>query len=251
MLKTPFCIKQYQSAQERFLKPGIVQFLMKNFPNQFGYLIADKMADEIILIVQKLQPDRESLEVGQIFWNALDKNTRGDSPHRRFVPVVLTMVSQDDVQQLKNGTRPTQIRKQTIARIINEAIEQGGILSNRDIALITLNDPSKTSELRANYEQENNITLPHTGVLHDMGSCITHKKQIVYKVVVEKKDPTVVALETNHSIRAVDNYVQNYNRVKTAFKHDPDINSIHFLTNIAKNVIKQYINIYQEFETQK
>ena len=251
MLKTPVCAKQYQSAQERFLKPNIVQFFQKNFPGQFGPIIADKIADEMMLIFQKLQPDRESIEVGQVLWNALDKKTRGDSPNRRFVPVTLTLVNQNDIEQLKNGTKPAQVHQQAIARIILEAFEQGGILSNRDVALLTLNDPTKTSQMRVKYETEHNLVLPHTGVLHDMGSCITHKKQIVYKVVVEKKDPTIVAAETAHTIQAVDHYVQNYNRVKTAFMHNPDINSIHFLTNIAKNVIIQYINIFTEFELQK
>jgi hypothetical protein len=251
MLRTPVYVKQYQSAQERFLVPTITKFFATNFPGLFGKLIAEKIAKEVIDIFDKLRPPSESIEVGQVLWNALDKDTRADSPKRRFVPVVLTLVSQEDVQRLAKGVRPSENAGHAIARMMQEAYDQGGILSNRDIALLTLKDTPVTSQIRLAFEKENNVLLPHTGVLHDMGSCITHKKQIVYKVVVEKKDPAIVAAETNHSQRAVDNYVQNYNRVKTAYRNDPDIEYIHFVTRIAKNVVKQYIALYLQFELKK
>ena len=99
-----------------------------------------------------------------------------------------------------------------------------------------------------NLSATNNVTLPHTGVLHDMGSCITHKKQIVYKMVVEKKDPTAVALETRHSQKAVDSYLLNYNRVKMAYLSNPDIDFIRLVTGLSKGLINQYILLYEEFK---
>ena len=84
--------------------------------------------------------------------------------------------------------------------------------------------------------KEHNCILPHTGALHDMGSTISHKKTIVQKVVFEKKDPADVARECNHTQRAVDNYLKDYNRVKTAYKYKRDIDFIHNVTGIAKYV---------------
>lgn len=251
MLQIPTPVKQYQSAQARFLVPTIVGFFIKNFPNQFGPDVAVLVAEKMMEIFDSLRPSKDHLEVGQVLWNALDKDTRADSPNRRFVPVILTLVSQEDVERLAKGQAPPQNAKHVIARMMQEAYDQGGILSNRDIALLTLKNPTTTSQIRINFEKNNNIQLPHTGVLHDMGSCITHKKQIVYKVVVEKKSPALVAKETNHSQLAVDHYVQDYNRVKTAFKNNPDIETIHFITKIAKHVVKQYLELYQQFEAQK
>ena len=248
MLKTPDCFKMFNSAQQRFVEPELINFFQKAFPMVFGKLIAEKLAKSTIELLDKLRPERESLEIGQVLWNALHKNTRGDSPNRQFVPVVLTVVSKQDAFRLANGENQARIAEDTIARMIREAYQQNGILSMRDIALLTLKPVPTVTKLRQNYEKANNVVLPHTGVLHDMGSCITHKKQIVFKVIVEKKDPTIVALETNHSQKAVDNYLQNYNRVKTAFLANADINYIHIVTNISKNVIKQYLLLYKEFE---
>ena len=46
---------------------------------------------------------------------------------------------------------------------------------------------------------QNETVLPHTGVIHDMGTTLTHKSQIISKYVMERKDPKTVAYETNHS----------------------------------------------------
>ena len=248
MLQTPSYVKQYRSAQERFLKPALMAFFRKSTPALSGHIMAAKMADEIITLFDRLCPERESIEIGQVLWNALDKNTRGDSPNRRLVPVVLTLVAQEDIDSLLQGTPHHKIAQKAIARMTTEAFEQGGIMSTRDLALIALRDESLVSRLRREYETINNVTLPHTGVLHDMGSCLTHKKQIVYKVVVEKKDPTLVAQETNHSQKAVDSYVHNYYRVKTAYETNTDIDFICFVTGLSKRLITQYIQLYEEFK---
>jgi len=244
MLATPPHVKRYKSAEKRFLKSVIKQFFLKEFPKYFGPKIAEKIAQEIIDIFQKLNPDTSKIQPGQILWNALDKNTPASSAKAKFVPVILTLVNQDDIEKYVRGDKVSDITKYAFARMIREAYDQGGILSMRDLGLLTLRNVSWVCQTRIEYEKEHQVILPHAGALHDMGSCLTHKEQIIYKVIVEKKDPTVVATQTNHSQRAVDRYLQNYHRVITVYKDNNDVNYIHFITKIAKNVIYQYINIY-------
>lgn len=243
MITKPDCVKRYGSASERFLKPIIMNFFRNEFPKLFGPVIRAKLADELIKLFEKNYPDINKLKSGQLLWNALDKNTRGDSPNRKFVPVVLSIVTQEDIEQLTKGIKPSVIAKNAVARIINEAYQQGGILSARDIALITLRNTGAVSQLRLSYEKEHETILPHTGALHDMGSTVTHKEAIINKVVIQKKDPSIAAKETNHSQRAVDRYLKDYNRVKTVYEQNQNIIFIHQATGIAKHVIKQYINI--------
>lgn len=245
MMTKPDCVKRFSSAKSRFLKPVIMNFFQNEFPKFFGPVVREKIADELIGIFENNCPESKRLKPGQLIWNALDKNTRGDSPSRRFVPVALTIVSEQDILQLENGILPSVIAKNTIARIINEAFQQGGILSTRDIALLTLKCASNVSQIRLSYEKEHDYILPHTGALHDMGSTITHKKSIINKVVIQKKDPTIAARESNHSQSAVDRYLKDYNRVKTVYEQNQDITFIQQVTGIAKHVVKQYINIIQ------
>lgn len=246
MLSKPFCVKRYSSAKERFLKPMIMAFFQHEFPKFFGPVIREKLADELLTLFERNCPHADRLKPGQVLWSALDKHTRGDSPHRRFVPVVLSLVTPEDVAQLAKGVKPPEVAKNSIARIITEAYTQGGILSTRDVALLTLRYDAHASKMRLQYEKEHDCILPHTGALHDMGSTITHKTAIITKVVLQKKDPARVALECNHSQQAVDRYLKDYHRVTTTAEHHHDINFIHHVTGIAKHVVKQYLDILQQ-----
>jgi predicted transcriptional regulator len=68
---------------------------------------------------------------------------------------------------------------------------------------------------------------------------------IVYKHVVEKKPTNIVALETNHSQPAVDQYIKDYNRMKTLLLENNSLEFIHLVTKIAKSVIKHYQTIFE------
>ena len=206
--------QQYRAAHDRFLKPMIVNFLVHEL-RYLGPVTAANVADELIRIFEENVPKIDRLIHGQMIWNALDKNTRGDSKKRKYKTVVLSVVTDEDVSLFEQNKSIREIRGKVIARMMKEAYQQGGILSTRDVSLILTHGNAAISTQRIKYETENKTTLPHPGILHDMGSTITHKKMIVYKYVVEKKATNVIARETNHSQRAVDQYIRDYNRVKT------------------------------------
>jgi hypothetical protein len=245
MFTKPFCVKHYNSAQQRFLKPLIMAFFQRQFPKLFGPVIREKLADELVTLFHRYCPPTKTLKPGQVLWTALDKRTRGDSPQRKFVPVVLSLVTPDEVDALTKGMKPAVRARHAVARMFHEAYQQGGILSTRDVALLTLRGDAYVSAMRSRYEKEHDCILPHTGALHDMGSTITHKAAILQKVVLQKKSPARAARECNHSQLAVDRYLKDYHRVKTVYGHNQDITYIHHVTGIAKHVVKQYIDILQ------
>ena len=238
-------VKQYRSAHDRYLKPMIVNFLVHEL-RYLGPITAANVADELIGIFEENVPQKDKLKHGQMLWNALDKNTRGDSKKRKYKSVIISVVADEDVALFEQGKPSREIRKQIIARIMKEAYQQGGVLSTRDVALILSKDSAGISHERIQYETENQTVLPHPGVLHDMGSTITHKRMIVHKYVVEKKSTNIIALETNHSQRAVDHYVRDYNRVKILLDESKTLEFIHLATKIAKHVIKEYQKIYHQ-----
>lgn len=247
MIRQPDGIRKYRTAHDRYLKPAIVNFFAREFSGYFGPIVRENIADALIEIFEENVPQKDRLKHGQILWNALDKNTRADSPKRRYVPVVLSLVTHEDIVLFEKEKPANEVRQQVIARIIREAYQQGGILSMRDISLIMATNHIQISALRIRYETEHKTVLPHTGVIQDMGSTITHKVQIVYKHVVEKKSTNIVARETNHSQRAVDHYINDYNRVKALVDDNKNIEFIHLATKIARPVIKQYQDIITNY----
>jgi len=240
--------KQYRSASKRLLKPQIERFFAEQFPKLFGPVIRDHIAQALLELFTRQVREATTIEPGQILWNAIDIDTRADAPNRRFVPVVLTMVNEQDIQNRTKGLSIIDIRAQSIARILREAYDQGALLSMRDITLLCWQPMSMPSRWRKHYEQNHKCELPHPGNLQDMGSCVTHKEQIVYKAIVEKKDPVQVANESKHTQQAVDRYLKDFHRVQTVYNHNSDPDYISLVTNISKSVVNQYINLIETYD---
>jgi hypothetical protein len=247
MIPTASSVKHYSSAHDRFLKPALVNFFAREFNGAFGPIVRENIADALMDLFNSLCPESSRLKPGQIVWNALDKGTRADSEKRRYKPVILSLVTDDEVSMFEKGTSISTIRKNVMARMIREAFQQGAVLSTRDLSLLLVSCSSVLSHQRIDYEKEHHTVLPHTGVIHDMGTTLTHKRIIIYKHAVEKKDPSIVARETNHSQTAVDKYLKDYNRVKTLVNDNKDIDFIHHTTNMSKPLIKQYLQIINNY----
>ena len=245
MIKAPDCLKRFSSAKARFLDGALNIFFKREFPKLLGPILRRKLVEELTKMIQDLLPLKEHVRPGQIVWNAVCTMTRADSPHVRFVPVTLTIINEHDVQQLADGVPMTQIMKQAIARITKEAYSQGALLSMRDIGLLTWRYGGAIYQYRKQYEKEQNVTLPHTGSLQDMGSCVTHKSTIVRKITIDKKDPLVVAQETNHSIGAVDRYIKDFNRVRLCYQDGKDQKFISLATGLSKFVVNEYLSIIE------
>jgi hypothetical protein len=246
MNRKPDGVRKYRTAHDRFLIPAIVNFFEREFSGHFGPIVRKNIAEELVSLFNSLCPETSRLEPGQMLWNALDKHTRADSPKRRYKPVILTVVDKSDIEMFEKQMPIPEIRKHVVARMMKEAYQQDGLLSTRDLSLILTTGAQQLSNARAAYEAQNQTILPHTGTIHDMGSTVTHKRQIVYKHVVQKKDPKNVAYETNHSQPAVDRYIKDYYRVKTLVDDGKDIDYINLTTNISKHVIIQYQQILEQ-----
>jgi hypothetical protein len=245
MIKSPDHIKRFHAAKARFLQGALNNFFKREFPKLLGPILRNKLVEELIKLLQDLLPLKEHVKPGQIVWNAVSIKTRADSPNVRLIPVTLTMIDEQDIKQLTSGIQMSKIMKQAIARITTEAYNQGALLSMRDIGLLTWRAGSAISQYRKLYEKEKSVTLPHTGSLQDMGSCVSHKSIIIKKVVVDKKDPLTVAQETNHSIWAVDRYIKDFNRVRLCHQDGKDREFISLATGLNKIVVNEYLKIIE------
>lgn len=248
MIPQSFATKHFSSARRRFLESSIERFLDREFPKTFGPLIRQRMAQEIVELVDRQLPPRDYLWPGQCVWNAVSRTTRPDSPNCRLVPVVLTLVDPSDVEALAQGSPVSQITPQVVARLTQEAFQQGALLSMRDTGLFLWQYSSRVSALRKEWESRHQTLLPHTGSLQDFGSCISHKSAIIRKGVYEKKDPRRVCDETKHSQRAVDRYLKAFYRVKTCYEHKPDLDFITRTTGLSKHLVNQYVDIITQNE---
>ena len=162
MIPTASSVKHYSSAHDRFLKPAIVNFFEREFCAMFGPVVRENIADALIDLFNSLCPESSRLKPGQIVWNALDKRTRADSEKRRYKPVILSLVTDDEVSMFENNSSVTTIRKNVMARMIREAYQQGAVLSTRDLSLLLVSCSSVLSHQRIEYEKEHHtVTSSH------------------------------------------------------------------------------------------
>jgi hypothetical protein len=249
MIQQPDSYKRYHSARARFLRPVLIRFFEQEFPKLLGPILRDRLVDELLKLFDRMVVPKDHLVPGQVVWNAIDSKTRADSPQCKLVPVVLTLIDEKDCTDLSNGTLMSVIASRAIARMTREAYTQGGLLSMRDIGLLSWRCTGTLSKHRKAYEKQYDVTLPHTGSLHDMGSCITHKGVILRKLLIEKKDPRTVARETNHSLSAVERYVNDFRRVQHCYDKERSVDFIVTATALARHVVLQYIDIIENLNS--
>lgn len=247
MIPRPEGIRKYRTAHYRYLQPAIEDFFKRELPGIFGPMVITNIAKRMVEIFDEKCPPLSSVKHGQLVWNALDKTTRPDSPHRKYKTVILDLVTDEDVKCFERQESPAKVKSKVIARLIEQTYQQGGVLSSRDLSLIMSTAATRISFLRAAFEKEHQVVLHHNGVVNDVGPTVTHKAIIIYKFVVEKKSPNIIAQETKHSQKAVDRYLNDFARVKLLLKDKKSINYIHIVTHLSISVIKQYVLIINQY----
>lgn len=250
MEQLSYAEKHYRSASERTFEAALHRFLKISIP-QLGPELIMAMGTGLIKLFDEYMYTKDRIKPGQMMWVAVSKDTRPDSKRVKYVPVVLTLVDDADIEDLVSGSsngKPNKLLPQTIARMCKEAYEQNALLSMRDIALILKRLASDISISRKKYEGICDEILPTTATLQDMGSGVTHKGIILHKVLVDKKDMALVRTETHHTQKAIDRYLKDYYRVEMLFNENKSIDYISKVVNMRPHLVEEYKKIYKEIK---
>ena len=100
MLQRSNALHHYKSAHKRFAKPAIENFFEQEFPKFFGPSMRSTIADKLMEIFQENFRDSVTLNPGQVLWNAVHKDTRADSKIMKLIPIVLTLICDEDISKL-------------------------------------------------------------------------------------------------------------------------------------------------------
>jgi len=242
----------YSPVEKKTFRSTLMQFLSTEFPHIGGPMIMELFVDRVEKLIEEFYPPTQRFKMGQLLWFAVARDERqcyGKSMETtRLTPLVLTLVNHDDISKLKRKTPLATIKRDIKARLYQEAAEQGGILSETDISLITMSSMATVVNHTLEYEKRHNTTLPRRGTIHDMGRSISHKTTICKKRKIERKSTSMVAQETNHSPEAVDRYTLDLDRVTFCLKKRLSIEDTSFVTGLSKNLVIEYKNLSEEIE---
>jgi DNA-binding CsgD family transcriptional regulator len=247
--------KKFAPMHSKTLKNALAQRLRKDFPRLGGDRILNLCAEMILEVVgQHLRP-REHVKHGQIVWMGISLH---DPPalgkrisHTDLVPVVLNLSTPEDIDAILARKSPSERLFSKALRLCRESHAQGALLSNSDLAELLNTNDSKISTLIADYERSTQQIVPRRATLHDVGTALTHKRIICWKRYAEGKSSDQVALETHHSLWAVDVYLGKFDRVRHCLEQGMSPREIAYTLNCSLSLVDQYVAIDNELKNSK
>lgn len=256
-MSKPLTKQQSQNKKYRRLKDkSLHQHLLYKFLNHYGYdkgqITANAIIADILSVIENYflvsgnEADLSHTQYGQLVWMAVpidEYPKRGKAiANTRLKPIVLSFITDDDISHIAFGFDSTSLRKKRLARFVDQAFDQGALLTQLDLAALL----GVCDAVVSKYVQEiqtNGKLLPTRGNMHDLSGAITHKREIITLYLQGYLTPDI-AMKTNHSKEAVDRYIKDYHKVETLWMHGiSDINEITLLTRLSKRVAQQYIDL--------
>ncbi len=242
----------YGPQAAKTLRQSLIRFIGQEFPRLGGPWVVELFVDELLRRIDSCYPPGERLQPGQAIWQAVAVDerpgVRKPMSDTRLVPVLITLVNQEDITGLRNGVRRTELLQRAIVRAANDAYAQGGVLTCADLSLLFHQSRSHVARIIDTYEHDTGQVVPRRGNVHDMGGTLTHKAVICRKAYVEGKPTHVIAQETFHSPAAVDRYVLDLARVHFAMvQRGMTAEQTAFAIQRPLRLVHEYMRLIAEF----
>jgi len=183
---------------------------------------------------------------GQVRYQCVDI-TAGPGRALSECPLVPTALSVIDVEKDREVLRKygaVALRQSKLMRISEEAREQGGVLTQEDLGVL-LSCDERTIRRDIKTLRAKDIHVPTRGYVQDIGPTLSHKGLAV-RHWLEGKEPVAVARAINHSLTAVERYLEDFKRVSLLVIKGLDETAIARAANLSPALVKTYHAMYLE-----
>ena len=155
----------------------------------------------------------------------------------------------EDIELLKEYGR-INLRQIKIERITEEAIEQGGVLSQEDLSKY-LSCTVRTIQRDIKAIKQKGIEVVTRGYLHNIGRGQTHKVKII-GMYLDGKAYSEIKLKARHSVGAIKRYLESFTKVVMAQSRGIyRIKDISAVTGISETLVRQYRELVKESKKDK
>ena len=243
---------QYRPQAAKSLRQTLYSFIRYEFPRLGGSWVVWTFVDKLLEIVDSYRFFHGKLKPGQVVWSAVavDERPVYRKPmwRTRQVPVIVTIVNQDDIADLRNNGDRDDLLRRAIVRAAFDAYAQGGVVTCTDLGLLFNRSHNRVATIIREYEAETSNIVPRRGNIHDMGRTVTHKRIICRKAFLEGKLTPLIARETCHSPEAVDHYILDFARVYFAIvQRGMTIDETTFAIQRPRYLVEEYVQMIEEF----
>jgi len=238
--------RTYKPVMEKTFASALTNLFRTEFGFMGGPAVIQLIVERIVRLVDEYYPQRERVKVGQMVWFGVDvdekKGPAKSMKSLQLRPVILSIVTPQDIESYCRGDKMHDIVQRVVARILKEAYKQDGVLSEIDVALILHRGVEHISSLFREYQEKTEKVLPTRGTIHHLGGTETHKGIIVGKYMEGKEAPTI-ARETNHTLDAVDRYLKHANQVRAALRNGIKESEIPAVTGLSPRLVQTYLSL--------
>jgi len=131
-------------------------------------------------------------------------------------------------------------------RMVKVAEAQGGLLTIAELSVILNRSYEVTRGLIREWEEETGELLPLKGYRMDQGSRPTHKREIA-RLYEQGMEPPDIAREARHSLKSVERYLKDYERVKLLLKRSMGAEEISGLIGRGQRVVLEYVDLARQY----
>lgn len=225
------------------------------FVTEFGYekkvLFAEAMIERILETLDAFMKPAALLRPGQLLWMAVvnDGHKHAHKPMKEIpqVPVALDLVTDDELQVLADGEDFRAVRRGRHARLLEQALAQGGVLAQSDLAAITLTSQRQVGDDIARFQRAKDRLLPYRGSVQDVGATLSHRVEVARLLEAGYLEPEISRmLSPIHDLHSVENYAQIYKNVMKLLERGFAPSEISSILSIGKRLVNTYIEIIRE-----
>jgi len=161
-----------------------------------------------------------------------------------LVPTALTVIDVEKDREVLREHGAVAMRQSKLMRISEEAREQGGVLTQEDLGVLLACD-ERTIRRDIKKLRSKGIHVPTRGYVQDIGPTLSHKG-LAIRHWLQGKEPVAVARAINHSLSAVERYLEDFKRVSLLVIKGLDETAIARAANMSPALVKTYQAMYQE-----
>jgi len=160
------------------------------------------------------------------------------------VEVTLTVDAGAEDAEVKVREGRVGLRRGRILRLMSEALEQGGVLTQEDLAR-ALQVTRRTIERDIGVLKEEGHVIQTRGQIKGVGRGQTHKVGII-KLWLNREGYEKIARWMHHAPQSIKRYVSTFLRVVSLYKQGQGQTEIAFLVGASEKLVRDYLSLYEQ-----
>lgn len=253
-MKEDWYRKMYGPSASKIYETSLFNLITSEFGYIGGPDVVKLFTKKIVELNNQYDLREEFVRPGQMRWLVLKAGQKYSKSKKlsemQLIPVTLTLINPLDIEDRITKVKKNELMEKLIVRLCNETKEQGGVLTETDIAILLKLSCTMISNHVTSYEKRTKNVIPRAGTEMDMGKSLTHKRLAYHNY--KKKIPTSEnARLIDHTPESVDRYIKDGTSIEKLYAAGYNEWDMAFLTGLPIYVVQEYVEIIKLYEKEK